>query len=491
MLISMFLGFFTSRILLTQLGITDFGLYNVVAGFIMMLAFLNSALSLGTQRFLNYALGKGQEEKLQKIFSASLTIHVSFALLILVIAESGGLFFLNKYMIIPSNRLIATNIVYQFVVLSSLLAFIQIPYLATLIAYEKMQQYARICIIDVILKFLAAFVLMFISEDKLICYSFAIFIVAIVIFILYASYCHRNFLWMKYTCPNDWKLLKSMLSFSGWNVFSSISMVLNGQFVNVLLNMFFGPTVNAARGISTQLNNSVSGLVNNFQIAVNPQIVQSYSSGDKNTFYNLINKSAKFSFFLLLIFVAPICLNIKEVLFFWLSSVPNYSDIFCVIIFLTTLFNSFSLPLATAANATGNIKKFQLYTGIAELSNIPLSYLFLKLGFSPVVVYIIAFCIVFTTLLIRLAVLKKIIHLEVLSFIVKIVARCIVCSMLAVVLCVLIFEYISIDGYVGLFIKLGVDFIITLLVIYTTGLNSSEKKYLKKIILNKLVVKRI
>lgn len=491
MLISMFLGFFTSRILLKQLGVTDFGLYNVVAGFIMMLAFLNSALSLGTQRFLNYALGKGEEENLQKIFLASLTIHVSFALLILIIAETGGLYFLNNYMTIPSNRLMATNIVYQFVVFSSSLAFIQIPYLATLIAYEKMQQYATICIIDVILKFFAAFVLFFISEDKLICYSFAIFIAAIVVFILYVLYCHRNFLWIKYTWPKDKKMLKSMLSFSGWNVFSSISIILNGQVVNVLLNIFFGPTVNAARGISTQLNNSISGLVNNFQIAVNPQIVQSYSSGDKITFYNLINKSAKFSYFLLLIFIIPICLNIKEVLIFWLGSIPFYSDIFCIIIFLTTLFNSFSLPLATAANADGNIKKFQCYTGLAELSSIPLSYLFLKLGFSPVVVFIIAFCIVVTTLFIRLAVLKDMVHLDVLSFIVKIVVRCIGCSVLAGAIGFFISKNICIDGYIGLFVRLGIDFMLTILVIYITGLNSSEKDYFKNMIIKKFKVKRI
>ena len=309
MLISMFIGFFTSRILLNQLGVVDFGIYNVVGSIIVLLGFLNSTLSLSTQRFINFELGRGDFEKLCKIFSSSIVIHVCLALLVFIVAETVGLWFLNFHLNIPTNRITAANYVFQFSVLSALFTLTVIPYTAVIIAHEHMKQYATIGIVDVFLRFGVAIMLYIVNTDRLMVYAFAMFAVVVVDYLIYYFYCKKHFDECNFKFSKDKKLYRTMLSFSGWNIFSSISMVLNGQVVSIILNIFFGPIVNAARGIATQVNGSINGFVSNFQLAVNPRIIQTFAIQDLATFYRLINQSAKLSFFLLLILAVPIWPN--------------------------------------------------------------------------------------------------------------------------------------------------------------------------------------
>lgn len=488
MLISMFIGFFTSRILLNQLGVVDFGVYNVVGSIIVLLGFLNSTLSLSTQRFINFELGNNNYQQLQKVYSSSIIIHCALAFIVFILAETVGLWFLNYHMNIPEERMVAANYVYQFSIFSAMLSLTMIPHTATIIAHEHMSQYATIGIIDVFLRFSVACMLYIIQTDKLIVYALAMFLVVLANYLTYYIYCKKKFPECSFIFSKDKQLYREMLSFSGWNIFSSISMILNGQVVSIILNIFFGPIVNAARGISTQVNGAIGGFVQNFQIAVNPRIIQTFAANEIQTFYRLINQSAKFSFYLLLIFVVPVWTNIDNILQLWLGTVPEHTANFCRIVFISSLINTFSLPLATAANATGNIKVFQLACGIFELLNIPFSYLLLKLGNPPVTVYFVQLTITISTLFVRLIVLRKLVNLNISLFLSKIVFRCLFVAILSFST-IIIATFINTESILGLLSSIFISLSLTALFIMLWGLNREEKVIAINLIINKLHIK--
>lgn len=488
MLISMFIGFFTSRILLNQLGVVDFGVYNVVGSIIVLLGFLNSTLSLSTQRFINFELGNNNYQQLQKVYSSSIIIHCALAFVVFILAETVGLWFLNYHMNIPEERMVAANYVYQFSIFSAMLSLTMIPHTATIIAHEHMSQYATIGIIDVFLRFSVACMLYIIQTDKLIVYALAMFLVVLANYLTYYIYCKKKFPECSFILSKDKQLYREMLSFSGWNIFSSISMILNGQVVSIILNVFFGPIVNAARGISTQVNGAIGGFVQNFQIAVNPRIIQTFAANEIQTFYRLINQSAKFSFFLLLIFVVPVWINIDDILQLWLGTVPEHTANFCRIVFISSLINTFSLPLATAANATGNIKIFQLACGVLEILNIPFSYLLLKLGNPPVTVYFVQLAITISTLFVRLIVLRKLVSLNISQFLTKIVSRCLFVAILSFST-MMIATYINTESLLGLLSSIFISLSLTALFIMLLGLNREEKAIAINLIKNKLHIK--
>lgn len=482
----MLVGLYTSRILMSQLGVVDFGIYNVVGSIVVLLGFLNATLSLSTQRFINYELGNGNYERLTKVYSSSIVIHVILALLVLAFAETVGLWFLNTKMSIPSDRLTAANYVYQFSILSAMLTLTMVPHTATIIAHEHMKSYATIGIIDVLLRFGVACLLYVVNSDKLIVYGLAMFIVVAVDYSMYFLYCKRNFVECRFFFSKDKRLYKSMLAFSGWNIFSSISMVLNGHVVGIILNMFFGPVVNAARGISNQVNGAVSGFVSNFQVAVNPRIIQSYASNEKGVFYRLVNQSAKMSFFLLLVLVVPIWINIDVILKVWLGVVPQYAGDFCRIVFISSLINTFSLPLATAANANGNIKLFQTACGIFEIMNIPLSYVLLRYGCPPVAVYYLALTIVVITLFVRLIVLRRLITLNIYQFLVKVFARAILVGMLSFGVSICMEKLLYPSSIVQLIGAMTFSILITVIFVLSLGLDDKEKQMIKNFIKKKV-----
>ena len=488
MLISMFIGFFTSRILLNQLGVVDFGVYNVVGSIIVLLGFLNSTLSLSTQRFINFELGNNNYQQLQKVYSSSIIIHCALAFIVFILAETVGLWFLNYHMNIPEERMVAANYVYQFSIFSAMLSLTMIPHTATIIAHEHMSQYATIGIIDVFLRFSVACMLYIIQTDKLIVYALAMFLVVLANYLTYYIYCKKKFPECSFIVSKDKQLYQEMLSFSGWNIFSSISMILNGQVVSIILNVFFGPIVNAARGISTQVNGAIGGFVQNFQIAVNPRIIQTFAANEIQTFYRLINQSAKFSFFLLLIFVVPVWINIDDILQLWLGTVPEHTANFCRIVFISSLINTFSLPLATAANATGNIKVFQLACGVLEILNIPFSYLLLKLGNPPVTVYFVQLTITISTLFVRLIVLRKLVSLNISQFLTKIVSRCLFVAILSFST-MIVTTYFNTESLLGLLSSIFSSLSLTALFIMLLGLNREEKAIAINLIKNKLHIK--
>jgi O-antigen/teichoic acid export membrane protein len=384
---------YTSRVVLNTLGIEDFGIYNVVGGVVAMFGFLNSTLASGTQRFLTFQLGKNDFTELKKTFSAALNIHILLAVIILILADTIGLWFLKHKINIPTDREYAALWVYQFSVFAAMLSIIQVPYNASIIAHERMNVFAYVSIADVSLKLIIVYLLVISGYDKLITYSILIFIVTVIVMGIYRIYCKKQYSECRFGLISDKILYKSMLTFSGWNIFGCGAVMGATHGVNILLNIFFGPVVNAARGISFQVNNAISSFVNNVQIAINPQIVKLYATGKIEELYKLLFQNAKYSFCLMWLVVLPIFLKLSIILKIWLVNVPEYTPLFCRLILLQSLINCINRPFVMAIHATGNIKQMSLSSGIILLSVFPVSYMFLKLGYSsyvPFIVYVVA-----------------------------------------------------------------------------------------------------
>lgn len=411
-LISMLIAIYASRVVLNALGVIDYGIYTVVGGVISLLSILNSALNTGTQRFINYELGKGDIRSVNKVFSMSLTVHMLVSFVILVLAETVGLWFVNNKLQIPIDRMAAANWVYQCVVILSVANITQTPYTASIIANERMKAFASIGILDVFLRLIIAIVISFATIDRLQLYAVLMMSSGLITTLLYRLYCKFNLKGCDYRFEKNKELFKEIISFSGWNIFGATAMVASSQGVSIIFNIFFGVIVNAARGISTQVLSAISGLVSNFQIAMNPQIIQSYSVGNMKRVNTLIHSSAKVSFYLLLLISAPILCNTEYIFTLWLKNVPEHAVAFCQISIISTLINSFSLPLSTGVTASGKIKLYQITISFLVAMLLPLTYLAIKLGATPILAASINIIVVSTTLFARLCFARRLIKIS-------------------------------------------------------------------------------
>lgn len=311
MLLIMLVTLYTSRVVLKSLGVEDFGIYNVVGGFVSMLSFLNTSIANGFQRFFNFELGKERIGTVKRMFSVSLSIQIGLSLLILLLAETVGLWFLNASMNIPSDRIVAANWVYQCSVLMLIITLFRAPYDAIIIANEKMDFYAYIGICEVVFKFLIAYVLVKVPYDVLVSYAILMAFVTIGIFICYVFFVHARFAYLHFVPIIDKGLMRQMLGFSGWNVIGSLAHLMKGQGVNIVLNVFFGPVVNAARGIAFQIQSGVTVFVGNFQLAARPQMIKSYAAGDVSGLISLFYRISRFSFLLLWLIILPLLFKIN------------------------------------------------------------------------------------------------------------------------------------------------------------------------------------
>lgn len=470
----MLVSLYTSRVILNTLGVEDFGIYNVVGGVVSMFAFFNSAMSSATQRFLSYEIGKGDFVQLRKTFNATQVIHIGIAFFIFILAETIGLWFVKNYLVIPAERMDAAIWVYHFSVLSFMVSVIQVPYNATIIAHERMNVYAYVSILEVSLKLLIVFLLVGISFDKLKLYGLLYFVVVLIIATIYRIYTRRNFEESKFEVVKDRQLYKTLISYSGWNLFGNIAAVAKGQGVNILLNLFYGPVVNAARGIATQVQSAVQGFVTNFQMAVNPQIIKSYAADEKEYMTSLIIRSSKFSFYLLFLLSLPIILEIDQILKMWLKIVPDYAPIFTVLILVVILIDSVSGPLMTAIQATGKIKVYQVVVGSLLILILPLSYLFLKLGYSPEITLYINIVISIIALSFRLSLVRKLLNFPVKVFVKEIILKNILIVLLSLPLPFFVRSFMD-ANILRLIVVVFVSLIWNATIIYAIGLLKSEK----------------
>lgn len=488
MFLIMGITLYTSRIVLEELGVSDYGIYNLVGGIVAMMGFFNGAMSSATQRYLAHDIGKGDFQQLQKTFSATLTVHFGIAILGLIIAETLGLWYVNYKMVFPIEKSYAVNVVYQFSILTFLLSIIQVPYNALIIARERMKVYAYMSILEAFLKLGTVFTLMLISNNKLIYYAVLTFVVSFIIRMLYQIYCRKQFKESKYHFVYDKLYFIELISYSGWNLFGNVAAVAKGQGINLVLNLFFGTVVNAAYGITNQVVSAVNLFASNLQMAFNPQIIKNYSQGNIEQTQTLIFQGSKISFFLILILVMPILLNTEYILMLWLNKVPEYTTSFVQLALIGILIDSLSGTLMTGAQATGKIKWYQIVVGTLVFLNLPLGYLALKIGYPPYSVFLVSISISIISLQFRLFFLKKLLNINLIKYYTTVFFRVIIIVLLSISIIYFfkINNLIAID-IINFIIQSMVSIIVTLIFIGCIGLNTKERLLLKNLIKNKLI----
>lgn len=487
MLLTLLVSLYTSRIILFELGVDDYGIYNVVGGVVSMFSVISGSLSSAISRFITFELGTGNIKNLTKVFSTSITIQFALSLFIIIIAESIGVWFLNNQINLPPNRLYAANWVFQFSLLTFIINLLSIPYNACIIAHEKMSAFAYISIVEASNKLLIAFLISISPIDNLIFYAILNFIIAIIIRSIYTIYCKRNFEECNYKFSFDKNQFKSMFGFAGWNLLGSSSFLLKDQGVNILLNIFFGPAINAARSISLQINNAITMFIANFMTALDPQITKSYAEGRKDITHNLILKGTKFSYLLLLCISTPVLLNIDFILSFWLKEVPIYTKEFATLILVLSLIDIIYRPLLTGHLATGNIKSLQIIVGGINLLILPISYIFLKLGFAPTITVYVTIFFSIIGLFIRIHLYNKIEDFPLHQYLTKVILRIVITSLI-IFISTLIYKDLDKGSptLLSTFISCCASFIYTLIISFTICINKKERKYIFKIIKNKV-----
>lgn len=486
MFITMGISLFTSRVILQTLGETDFGIYNIVGGIVVLFSFLNAALTTSTQRFLSYALGKNDNNYFTHFFSISITCYLILSVILIILTETLGLWFLNNFLNIPEERMEAARVVYQFSIFSFIVQILRIPYHAAIIAYEKMNFFAYISILETVLKLAIVYLLLFITFDKLILYSFLMFIVLAIITITCKLYSNKKFntTYIFYWNKKDFK---EFLSFSSWSLLGGIANIGSQQALNFMLNIFFSVTVNAAVGIANQVTGVIYNFVTNFQLAFNPQIIKCYARHEIEQYQRLVLMASKISFFLLFIIGLPIIANIDYILHIWLSNVPKFTADFISIIFIYQIIDAISAPFTICVQAKGNIKYYQIIVSILILTNIPLAYIVLKMGGTPYMVWFTKIFVNIICFIFRCYYANKNTNIKIRRFIKEVILRAIIIILICTPLVFKIKETFC-DELISLGVSTISSLLITSVFIYFIGLETSEKAFLKNKI--KLIYKK-
>lgn len=487
MLLIMAVSLYTSRVVLATLGIEDFGIYNVIGGVVAMFAIISSTLSAAVSRFITVELGRNDFEQLKKVFSASVTIHIFLAIIIFFIAEIGGIWFIHNKLVIPHERLNAAFWVFQCSVLTFIVNLLSVPYNATIVAHERMDAFAYVSIIEVLLKLFLVYILALFSFDKLIMYGFLLMLLAIIIRLIYGYYCKKHFEECAYHYFWDKCLFKEIMAFASWNFIGASSGILRTQGINVLLNLFGGPVVNAARGISAQVHAAIQSFVTNFMTALNPQITKSYVSGDHVYMMKLIERGARFSFYLFFLLSLPIVIETNRILSIWLVEVPDHTVNFVRLVLIFAMIETLSGTLITTMLATGKIKNYQIVVGGLQLMNFPISYFLLKIGLFPEITVVVAIFFSVCCLMARLLMLRNMIGLDVVSFTRQVLLNVFFVGLVSSIFPIAVYLNLS-DGWMRFMYVVTLSLFSSSLVIFFIGCNKGERVFiLEKImfILNK------
>ena len=474
MLILMLIALYSSRVVLNALGVEDYGIFNVVGGLISMFSIISGAISVAITRFITFELGKGDKEKLNLVFSSAVIIQLIMCVAIIVLAETVGLWFLNTHMSFPESRAFATNVIYQVTVFTFCITLTNIPYNACIIAHEKMRAFAYITIAEAVFKLLAALAIVYVSFDKLISYTLLLLLGIILTRIMYMVYCLRHFEEAHIHFKFDKSVLHDMFVYSGWTYIGASSALLRDAGGNILINVFYGPTANAARGIGVQVQSAVSQFATNFMTALNPQIVKNFAMGNHEYVNSLLFYGARFSYYVMLIFVIPIIINTPYILNLWLGQVPEYSVQFVRLALLFSISEAISQPLVTAASASGNIKRYQLLVGGLQLMNFPLSLLLLYLGLPPYTVYAVAICVSQLCLAGRLYILRGMIKLSAIRFLRQVYVNIIAVTIVSLIIPIIFQPYYP-TNFVGLALSCVVCMLSVCLSVMYVGANKGER----------------
>lgn len=476
MLFVMFVSIFTSRVILSNLGEIGYGLYNVVGGVVTTFTFLSMAMGNASARFITISLGKDDINKTKVVFNNTLFVHIFVSILILLIAETVGLWFVNTQMTIPKDSLLSVNWVYQISIITTILGIIGIPFNATIIAHEKMNVFAFISVVDVIFKLLILYLLVVSPIDKLISYAFLLMMVQVLDISLYIYYCKKHFEEVKLTLEYDSGLIKEMINFSGWSLIGNLSFVCYTQGVNIVLNIFCGPVINAARAIAVQVESAVKNFIINFQTAASPQITISYSQGDFERLKTLLFSSSRLSFFILYSMIFPIVLEADTILRLWLEKPPEHSTAFVRLILMITVLDCLARPAIIVMNATGNIRKYQIVSSGILLLVVPIAYMCLRLGAKPEYVFVGHFIVAFIALYFQISILFKYLKIAIVEYyneVIKYIFRVVFLSSIIPLSIYLIME----NSMLKSILCILTSFMFVLASIYFVGLSKPEKQY--------------
>jgi len=431
MLLAMSVGLYTSRVVLDVLGIEDFGIYHVVAGFVALLGFMQGAMTTATQRYFAFDLGQNNGKNLRSLFNTSLQVHALLSICIMLIAETVGYWFVSTQLTIPEGRMDAALNAYHFSVVAFAVGVMTVPFTAMLMANERMGLFALMSMVDVLLKLMAVLLLSHLAYDKLSTYGALLLSVALVTFTGYLLINRSVFPTVRLQREFNAAGFRSMLGFTAWNTWGNLAAALSENGNNVLLNIFFGPAVNAGRSIASQANGALNNFVVNVQAAVNPQIVKLYASGDTAGMNQLVLRAAKYNFYILLTLALPVLLNTDILLELWLVQTPPYTVVFLQLTIIVSLINSISGPLMTSAQATGYIRLYHTLVGGILLLNVPVSYFFLSYGLPPPAVLLVGIGLAIVALIARLYIISPLISLSITSFLSRVIARVSLISMMA------------------------------------------------------------
>lgn len=487
MILTMAIALYMSRVALKVLGVSDYGIYNVVGGVVSMFAFINGALSAGTSRFIAYELGIGNKEKLRETFNAALISHIGLATIVILAAETIGLWFINTQLVFPENRTFAVNIVYQLSLITLVLQFTQIPYTATIIAHEKLNIYAYLSILEVSLKLITIFILSYNKTiDNLILYAALLFAIQVCSLCIYRIFCYKKFPESRWKVCKNRSLYKHIFSFSGWDILGAICIISQGQGVNVLLNIYFGPIVNAARAVSYQVEGAFSQLTGNFMTAINPQIVKSFANNEYTDMIELIKDGSKYGFYLLAIFLFPIMFKINYILKLWLTNVPDDTNLFILIILTNSMIRVIARPIIMGIHATGHIKRLNLYAGSIGLLPLPIIYILFILGFDAQFAFwtILLFGIIAN--IIEIIILKiELPVFNVKKYCIEVYSRCIIIGIIIYISNHFISIYFN-DKFITFCIYFTICIILNLTIILLLGFNKSKREKIVHLITSKI-----
>lgn len=476
MIVVLVVALYTTRVVLRVLGVVDYGIYNVVAGFVSMFAFLKTSLVNAAQRFYNYETSKNGKEGRRKVYSTALVIHAFFALVILLLLETFGLWYVNNVLVVPPDRIVAANWLFQFSSVSSVLVIMQVPHSAVIASAEKMDYLAIVTVIVSFLRLLIAIVLPYVNTDRLIFYGFLILCVEITGFLMYFIYAKKKFVELKYEKPVSWDLLKEMLTFSGWNVFGTFAGMMKTQGLNMLINFFFGPAINAARGIASQMMSALQGFSLNIVAAFRPQLVGSYAQNNFDRTRNIMFAESKICYSLVLTLLVPLIVEIDYVLNLWLGSeIPDYTPIFSFLVLLIMLVGTLNTPLTQVVHATGNLKVYLLVTSIINCLIVPVSWIFLRLGFSPTSVFVVSFVMTIINQIASVFIVRNIFPFSLRYYLRSIVIPCLVMTVCLPILPLLL-RYTMNVGFARLVVVCVSDLLIAFLLFFYVVLAQSERK---------------
>ena len=486
MFITMLVGLYTSRVFLSALGFDDYGIYNVVGGVIGMMGVVTGLLSQSTMRFLTYSIGSDDLEGQKNTFSALLMIHIALAAIIVVVGETVGLWFLNTHVVFDASRTHAVNFVYQLSLIGACIGIIQVPFYASVIAKERMNFFAYISIYDVVVKLLIVFALFVVEFDKLMLYASMLLVCNIITFLFYRYYCKRCFDFCSFRLIFYKELYKKMVSYTGWGAIGAVAFTLNGQGITVLLNMFFGPAVNAARAVAMTISNMVNQFVTNFQTSINPQIIKSYAGGDVERSTQLVINNSKFSSYLLLLFAVPLFIEMENVLTLWLGKFPEYTIEFARLVLIQMLIQSIDYPVGTGIHAVGRMKLPHLSSSLIYMLILPVCYVALKLGAQPVSVYIISVCVFPLAFCSDLLILHHYTGFPIFRFLKEVPLK----TMLIIAATAILPTYIHLNmdsGFVRLLAVCFSSFVISAFLIYRFGLGAEARIQLLSFIRSRLL----